>query len=587
MRNLLQDADRDRLVAPLADALVGEVSLGGQRFRALGEAKGSALFPLAANAAAAELLLLPGLREAHGQLSDTLLDFVMAMADAEPACRRAVGGRIEVRRDDPRDFDILTPFFRLTGDLSRGELHQAPRAPGGPVLLHSGNLVEFRIGRRRSCADVEEAITDCAVERQGNRVVLRHAGTIRGAAGLLAPRQVAAGRLEVAYELRPDSPVLRVTVRFTAARRLRGLRLTTALDALDESGLGANAARLRKGAAWREPAPPAAPGTARWAEGIPVSHLALGRAGWPAGGPVLHLRPLAPGGVASVTAEARRPGAVHWLLLRHGPVDLEAGGAMVVREDRLLTAGGEVARVAAMMAAEPAGLDLDPAPPSGAALHAVATALLFDGSPDALPAPRRAALTAFAARQAVRVAAAEDPEELAWGLLGADTLRRAGDAEAPALMARLLERLAARLPAGTGPAAAQAVALLASARAATWPDGGRAAAALPGRLAPLAAEDGLPTASVEALALVARASGAVVLAGGQGVVLPEATLAQAQALHRRAVNLLRPMVRSRDGQLVVAPQRGPATAPQVLVTLALLAPDRLALAIRAPERVDA
>ncbi|HEV7266196.1 MAG TPA: hypothetical protein VGN83_14935 [Falsiroseomonas sp.] len=583
MRNLLQDADRDRLVAPLAGVLAGEVSLGGQRFRALAEAAGSALFPLAANAAAAELLLLPGLREAQGELADALLDFVMAMAEAEPACRRAVGGGIDMQREDPSDLDILTPFFRLTGDLTRGELRQAPRAPGGPVLLHSGNLVEFRIGRRRSCADVEEAITDCAVERQGDRVVLRHAGPIRGAAGLLAPRQVEAGRLEVAYELRPDSPVLRVTTRFTAARRLRGLRLTTALDALAEGGLGATAVRLRKGAAWREPALPAAAGTARWAEGIPVSHLALGRAGWPEGAPVLHLRPLAPGGVASVTAAARRPGAVHWLLLRHGPVDLEAGGEMVVREDRLLAAGGEVARVAAMMAAEPAGLDLDPAPPSGAALNAVAAALLFDGLPEA----RRAALSAFAARHAARVAAAEDPEELAWGLIGADSLRRAGDAAAPGLMARLLERLEARLPAGTGSLAAQAVALLACVRAARWPEGGRAAGALPRRLAPLAPEGGLLAAGVEALALVARAAGAVVLAAGEGVALPEATLAEAPALHRRAVNLLRPIIRPRDGQLVVAPHRGPATAPQALVTLALLAPDRLALAVRAPDRVDA
>jgi hypothetical protein len=52
MRNLLQDADRDRLAAPLA-LLAGEVAFGGRRFQALPEAEGSAFFPAAASAAAA------------------------------------------------------------------------------------------------------------------------------------------------------------------------------------------------------------------------------------------------------------------------------------------------------------------------------------------------------------------------------------------------------------------------------------------------------------------------------------------------------------------------------------------------------
>src|SRR5690606_29838673 len=99
MRNLLLDADRDRLVAPLAGALAGEASLGGRRFRALAEAEGSAFFPLAANARAAELLLLPGLRERHAALGDDLLDFAMAMAETSPASRRAVAGSLALRRE--------------------------------------------------------------------------------------------------------------------------------------------------------------------------------------------------------------------------------------------------------------------------------------------------------------------------------------------------------------------------------------------------------------------------------------------------------------------------------------------------------
>lgn len=583
MRNLLQDADRDRLVAPLAGPLLGEVELGGRRFRALAEAEGGARFPLEANALAAELLHLPGLHEAHAALADDLLDFVMAMAEAAPASRCSVTGRIALRSADPRAVDVANPFFCLAGDLSRGLLRQVP-AGGGPALRHGGNLVEFRIGRHRACVDVEETILDAAVERRGERVVLRHVSAIRGLAGLVASRQVEAGRLAMEYEVAPDSPVLRVVARFTAARPLAALRLTTALDAVAEEGLDAGAARLLVGGAWRDAAPPTRPGAMRWAEGEAVAHVAVGAAGLPRGAPAAHLRPLAPARVASVTAEAREPGALHWLLLRHGPVRLGAGEVLAVEEDRLLAPGGEVEAVAARMASGVSGLDLDPAPPAGLALHAAAAALLH--AP--LPAARRAALEAFADRQAARVEAeAAGPAELAWAALGADSLRRARAAAEP-LHARLVARLAALpdlatgLAAGPGEApslAIQSVALLALARAGT--------AGLARALEPISAgEAGLafagravdPMADPAGLALLARAAGAVPLAGAG---LPEAVLARARALHRLAANALRPLVRPRDGALLVMPRGGGSPAIQALVTLGLLAPDRLA-AERAP-----
>ncbi|WP_270939265.1 hypothetical protein, partial [Falsiroseomonas oryzae] len=278
MRNLLQDVDRDRLVAPLA-GLAAEVTVAGAPHRALAEAEGSAFFPAEANARAVELLLLPGVREANQALSDAVLDFVMAMAEQAPASRRAVAGLLDLRSEDPHAFEVITPFHRLTGDLSRGEIRQEPRGLGRLALRHTGNLVEFVAGRHRTCADVEDAITGCAVERRGAAMVLRFAAAIRGQAGFFAPREVEAGTLETEYEVRPDTPVLRVTTRFTAARRLSRVRVTTALDALEEEGLGATAARLLEGSAWRDVAPPAAPGALRWVAGEPVGHVAIGRAG--------------------------------------------------------------------------------------------------------------------------------------------------------------------------------------------------------------------------------------------------------------------------------------------------------------------
>jgi hypothetical protein len=256
----------------------------------------------------------------------------------------------------------------------------------------------------------------------------------------------------------------------------------------------------------------------------------------------------------------------------------------VVQEDRLLGPGGDIAAAARGMAAEASGLDLNPAPPSGAALNAAGAALLLDATGawrEALAPARRTALAGFASRQGEALADCEDIEELAWACLGADALRRTGDAAAPALHAQLLGRLGARI----GPDAAvtaRAVALLAFARAATWPEP-KAAGNLPGLLSLDAAEAAEPGD----LALLARAAGAVVLAAAHGAALPVETPDRARALHRAAVNRLRPTVRPRDGMLLVAPRGVLAAAPQALVTLALLAPDRLALQARLVEHVPA
>jgi hypothetical protein len=607
MRNLLQDADRDRLVAPLATTLAGEVAIGGTVHRALAQAAGSSFFAAEANARAAELLLLPGLRERHLDLSDALLDFLVAMADAPVPCRRAAAGRVALTRADPRDFEAVTPFFRLSGDLGRGVLRQSPRGAARPDVLHTGNLVEFGIAGRQACVDVEDAITEQDATWEGDRLVLRHLSTIRGRGGLLARREMEAGRLECRYEIAPDSPLLHLVVTFTATHRLGRVRVTTALDALDESGLGATAARLREGIGWRGAAPPAEPGAADWGGDVPVSHLALGPEGWPQGAWTLHLRPADPARIMRVTAQAARGGALRWLLLRHGPMALKPGESVTVRETRLLARIADPRRAAAAMEAglwpEMAGLDLDPAPPSGAALHAAAVALLFDAAgawATPLPEERRGALLAFVLRQAERIEAAETgTEDLAYAVLATDALRRAGHRIVTPFQGRLLGRLVAlardpqgllRDPAGAPSLAAQALGILAMARGATWPEGGGAAAALP----PLIEAVGQVRAGIapglgfagevvdaedaaEAVALLGRAAGAVVLAGGAGAPLAEATLARARELHRVSVNLLRAMVHPRDQALEVLPRGGLDPATQALTTLAFMAPDRLLL----------
>lgn len=587
MRNLLQDGDRDRLVAPLS-LLAAEVTFAGQSFRALPEAEGSAFFPTTASAAAAELLLLPGLRDAHAPLCDALLDALMALARAPGL--RAVGGAAELLRDDPADLLVHTPHHRFTGDLRAGVLRQEPRSGGRTALRHTGNLVEFRIGRRASCVDVEDNITEASVTQDDGRIVLTHAGTIRGLAGLFKARKVEAGRIAYRYEIDPLNPVLRVEIRFTAARALSQLRVTSALDAVAEDGLGGTAARLLEAGAWRDASPPTAPAAERWARGTPVAHLAVGEAGWPVGAPAAHLRPHDPARVLSVTAQAQRGGELHWLVLRHGAVDLTAGQTMVVREDRLL-APGEIAAVAAMMAAGlPPGLLPDPRADQGAALRAVGAALLFDAGgtwAEPLPLPRRAELLAFAEGEVARLKGLEGAADLASALLGADSLRRAGQTREDTLPAIAL-RLTRAVEAAPTDLSTRALAILALARAAGWSDAPSAAATLPGLLeglgaappgtAPALSLDGArvdPLAEAEGVAMLARAAGAVVLVADAGAPVNPEAVAKARELHRIAVALLRPLVRPRDGRLEVHGPQGLAPGLQALLTLGFMAPERL------------
>lgn len=593
MRNLLQDADRDRLAAPLA-ALAGEVTIAGRSFRALPEAEGSTLFPALGNARAAELLLMPGLRESHAALGDAVLDFVMALAESAPPAARAFAPGIEVTRDDPRDVDVLTPFFRFSGDLRHGALRQEARHwPGAaPALRHTGNLVEFRIGPHAACVDVEDNVADATVERTEEGVALTHVSTIRGIADTPSAHEVEAGRLVCRYLIRRDSPVVTLEVSFTAAHALSELCLTTALDAMEEEGVVAGAARLLSGDTWHALAAPADPGAEDWAREVPVAHLALGAGGWPAGAPVVHLRPHDAALVRSVVPHAQRGGAVHWLLLRHGPFELAAGETVTLREDRLLSAA-EAGGVAATMLAggAAAGLDLDPHAHSGAALQAVATALLLDGSGAwraRLPEERRAALAAFADRQAAHLAEGAPVEDLAAGVIGADALRRLRGAAPDDAFDRLLPLLRAALAEPPAGFAARALGALALARAAVWSDDAAASLAVvldgvrgsaPG-FAPELTLDGSrldPLAEAEGVALLARAAGAAVLAAEAGAAIPPELMERMRRMHRTALALVRPLARPRGAWLDVVGPQGLAPGLQAAATLAFLAPERLVL----------
>jgi hypothetical protein len=615
--------DRDRLVSHLRGTLLREVRVGDQRLLALAEAPGQGgLFGAAANAQAAELLAQPEIRNADPAFADGVLDFVMAMVDQPLPCRHAVAGSIQVLRDDPRDFEILTPFHRFSGDLSAGLVRQQLLGNADALLLHSGNLVEFRLDRHRNGVDAEDTISHFALRRTAEGVTLMHESRITGTAGLLRARQVEAGTLRYEYEIRTGSPLLRVTVGFTAAprRRISRLRVTTAVDQLGTTGLDMAEGLVGKGQGdqpgWRDFGAPKLPGLSVWADATPVPHLVVGRAGWPQGAAMLHIRPVNAAGVLSVKAVAAQPGALHWLILRHGAVDLPAGGSFVVQEHRLLTAGGTAVSGAAGMAAAlragsgMLGLDLDGMPPSGAALNAVATQLLMATHGTYLPSlgsDRIATLTAWFERHMAALQAGEPGiADLALATLAAEARHRAGAGDAP--LGILLQRLLARQDtAGTfeeegqvaSDPAAHALAILAMARSLPYFEpallaGPMARALSAVRPGPVQMLDGARSTPVDglsapgaapmplqdharALGLLLRAAAAVgLVAEGFPGVLPEEAVTQAQFLHREALALIRPLVRPREAALEVLPSPlgGEANpAGQAAVALGLMAPE--------------
>lgn len=606
MRPLLSPQDRDRLVAPIRRRMRRQATLGGRAYPAIAEDSEAQVVALGANALVATLLADPALRDRDASFADGVLDFVIALDSAPGRGRRLALHGLEVRRDDPRGFEIATPFHLFGGDLSAGLVLQwingrVGGRPGevlGPVI-HSGNMVEFRIDRHPGHVDAEAGIAAFGIERQGgtdrgpDSVVLWHETPVTAKAGWLRARQVAAGVLRYEYTISARTPVLRVAVSFRATHPIGQLRLTTALDALGQEGLALAEGRVQTAEGWQDFAPPTKPALTTWAEGTAVAHVALGQGGWPAQGPTLHLRPGAPRGVMSVKAVSRRPPALHWLLARHGPIDVVAGSETLVTEDRLLAVGLAAEDAAQAMLAQ-AIPDAAPAGgPCGAALAAIATHLLYARAGAYREAPTAQALAAredwldqrLAALAAAAPAAVED---VALGLLAADLLRRAGGGEAT--LGQLAQKLLAAQGAEGGIGAeglvGHASAMLALAQAGPAIPGGAPDVALGRALAALRLEgDEIralgagptdPGRMAEALALLLRALDAVA---------EVAPLPAVEGWRQQVIGLLRALVRPGEGTLEVWPSAlgsGATAAAQAAAGLALLGRDALSRALPVP-----
>jgi hypothetical protein len=399
MPDMLRPPERDRLIAYLERNLARPCQLGDTAVTALrGSGAGladSELCWTADAAAAVELLSLPTLRPRWAGLADELTGFLLAMGEGGLLHDRTARPNCVVDNIDPRDFRVLTDTHEFTGDLSRGLVRQVlRRAAGRPAgarpeereILHTGNLVEFRIGKTSHCLDVEDTVARFGLVPQENGVVLFHESDLHAPHGLLK-RHGLVGTLRYEYTLRAGDPRLRLRVSLQAARgvALADLRVTTAADELSGGPPGRPFGRIVLGAEARlRPLRLEAEALANLHQG-PADFLSLVEEAPPALAAGLHLRMASAARLRSIKLATRMAGEAarpHWLLLRYHKAALPGGEAFAVEEDRLLTAGtlaGSEAAYAALLAdpAPLAGRDPGTGEALGLGLNAVAAQLRF------------------------------------------------------------------------------------------------------------------------------------------------------------------------------------------------------------------
>ncbi|WP_149535402.1 hypothetical protein [Siccirubricoccus phaeus] len=330
------------------------------------------------NAKALELLAQPAIRDADPGFTDQILDFVLGMSASDLIWRRLAEPQLQASQPAPQVFEVVNPFHRFWGDLSRGMVLQGGRFNDGrdrEAAAHTGNLVEFRLQGRTHCIDVEDSIAEHGMLRTPEAVVLFHESVLMAPNSRFNNRPERVGTLRYEYIIRADSPVIQLKVRLRAEAgvTLKAVRITTACDNLSER---TRHCRIGTAAGYVTPGLPAE-GQAYIHTG-PFRQLVLQEAGLGNYAHALHIQPQQPEAVKTVSATVAGEGQLHWCLTRYAADSVPPGGEFAISENRLLVTGGTPVPTPGVEAPlrDPAGhacIDPSASYDYGAELNAVAT----------------------------------------------------------------------------------------------------------------------------------------------------------------------------------------------------------------------
>ncbi len=378
----------DCLVAFIAQNLAKQASIG-QRQATIAIAEtakrfnNSSWFWTDDNAKTAELLCFPPVWKRHPVLAKNAIDFVLQMSRGAIIQRRCGVPELQVVADDPRAFHVRNAFVALEGDLSRGVLRHSTRFNDGrsvDVMQHTGNYVGFTVDGRRHVADIEDGISGFAMRREDGRVVLSHSTGLLAKTGVLGRQRRSVGTITYEYTLFADRSALELCVTLTPEPgvALRDVVVTTAVDQAGKSVefrslcVGADSAYVTSDRLGRD---------ARTAHVGRANYLGLIQPGSSPGfSYALHCLLTSGDRLQSVVTTCPAEDRVHWMVMRYALGAVE-GGPVVVKETRLLTAGGyydEPGHYRDLMAsAADGGIDPSMTYDIGAELNAVAVHYLF------------------------------------------------------------------------------------------------------------------------------------------------------------------------------------------------------------------
>jgi hypothetical protein len=332
----------------------------------------------------AELFAVPGVRDAHPELANAMLDYVLRLSPDLIIQRRAAVPELSLVDANPEAFRAFNSFFNLTGDLTKGVVCPSIRFNDNRtrnVAKYSGNFIRFRYRGLRQTIDIEDSIESWSIVEHVDRIVFSHTSVIHCKPWVGIRKHVC--NVTYMYTLWRSRPTVEVSAALTAVRNvtLNDVQLTTAFDQLSQGG-AFQTAIVGRGDKFQKHSVPGKANVTLTAN--PVDYLSLFESAVGPGFAIgLHVLLKNGAKVKDIIARGSLSNRFHWVYVRYGLGKVRGGETRSIVEDRLLTGGGYYGRPEiyrrVMVAAETGKGEIDPSMSYdiGAEMNAVAATILF------------------------------------------------------------------------------------------------------------------------------------------------------------------------------------------------------------------